>query len=335
MTGALIVDARAWPSWWSIVISRTAVVVPQQSAFVVERLGTYRGTLDAGFHILLPVHRRHPLPPLAQGDGGRHPRAGLHHARQRAGARRRRALPEGARTPSAPPTASPTTCSPSASSRRPRCAARSARSTSTAPSRSARTSTSQVVNELDKAIGALGHQGAALRDQEHHAARRTCSPRWRSRCAPSARSAPSILTSEGERDAAINNAEGEKQQVIKASEAKRQQQINEAEGGRGAILRRRRRDGRGHPQGRRGDPDAGRLSRRCSCASPSSTSNRFGELAKEGNTHGPAGERRRRRLDDRARDERDAPAAAPGLTQSRSIAPWPSVLRRSIERPLR
>src|SRR2546428_13663825 len=37
------------------VISRTAVVVPQQSAFVVERLGRYRATLDAGFHILLPV----------------------------------------------------------------------------------------------------------------------------------------------------------------------------------------------------------------------------------------------------------------------------------------
>jgi regulator of protease activity HflC (stomatin/prohibitin superfamily) len=45
-----------------------------------------------------------------------------------------------------------------------------------------------------------------------------------------------ILTSEGERDAAINHAEGEKQQVIKASEAKKQQQINEAEGAAAAIL---------------------------------------------------------------------------------------------------
>src|SRR6187397_2508139 len=45
-----------------------------------------------------------------------------------------------------------------------------------------------------------------------------------------------ILTSEGERDAAINKAEGEKQQVIKASEARRQQQINEAEGQAEAIL---------------------------------------------------------------------------------------------------
>src|SRR5947199_10342330 len=45
-----------------------------------------------------------------------------------------------------------------------------------------------------------------------------------------------ILTSEGTRDALINNAEGDKQQVIKASEARRQQQINEAEGQANAIL---------------------------------------------------------------------------------------------------
>jgi regulator of protease activity HflC (stomatin/prohibitin superfamily) len=45
-----------------------------------------------------------------------------------------------------------------------------------------------------------------------------------------------ILQSEGERDAAINSAEGQKQQVIKASEAKKQQQINEAEGQASAIL---------------------------------------------------------------------------------------------------
>lgn len=45
-----------------------------------------------------------------------------------------------------------------------------------------------------------------------------------------------ILTSEGERDAAINSAEGQKQQVIKASEANKQQQINEALGQAEAIL---------------------------------------------------------------------------------------------------
>jgi regulator of protease activity HflC (stomatin/prohibitin superfamily) len=45
-----------------------------------------------------------------------------------------------------------------------------------------------------------------------------------------------ILTSEGQRDAAVNTAEGAKQEVIKASEARRQQQINEAEGEASAIM---------------------------------------------------------------------------------------------------
>ena len=45
-----------------------------------------------------------------------------------------------------------------------------------------------------------------------------------------------ILTSEGERDAVINQAEGDKQQVIKASEAAKLKQINESEGEAAAIL---------------------------------------------------------------------------------------------------
>lgn len=44
-----------------------------------------------------------------------------------------------------------------------------------------------------------------------------------------------ILESEGVRDAQINRAEGQKQKVIKESEAKRQSQINEAEGEASAI----------------------------------------------------------------------------------------------------
>jgi regulator of protease activity HflC (stomatin/prohibitin superfamily) len=37
-----------------ILFIKTAVVVPQRSEFVVERLGKYNATLDAGFHILIP-----------------------------------------------------------------------------------------------------------------------------------------------------------------------------------------------------------------------------------------------------------------------------------------
>lgn len=36
------------------VLWKTAVIVPQRSEFVVERLGKYRTTLEAGFHILIP-----------------------------------------------------------------------------------------------------------------------------------------------------------------------------------------------------------------------------------------------------------------------------------------
>ena len=52
-----------------VAIAKTARVVPQREQFVVERLGKYRTTLDAGFHILLPfidkVSYRHSLKELA------------------------------------------------------------------------------------------------------------------------------------------------------------------------------------------------------------------------------------------------------------------------------
>src|SRR5512137_1602865 len=48
-----------------IILAKTAVVVPQQSAYVVERLGKFSGVLDAGFHVLLPfvdvIRYRHTL----------------------------------------------------------------------------------------------------------------------------------------------------------------------------------------------------------------------------------------------------------------------------------
>ncbi len=41
-----------------IAIIKTAVIVPQKTAYIVERLGKYRCTLDAGFHILVPFFDR-------------------------------------------------------------------------------------------------------------------------------------------------------------------------------------------------------------------------------------------------------------------------------------
>ncbi len=48
-----------------ITIIKTAVIVPQKTAYIVERLGKYRCTLEAGFHILVPfidrIAYRHTL----------------------------------------------------------------------------------------------------------------------------------------------------------------------------------------------------------------------------------------------------------------------------------
>lgn len=38
-----------------VLLAKTSVVVPQQHAYVVERLGRYSGTLSPGFHLLLPL----------------------------------------------------------------------------------------------------------------------------------------------------------------------------------------------------------------------------------------------------------------------------------------
>src|ERR687897_22535 len=52
-----------------IIFAKTAIVVPQQSAYVVERLGKFAGILHAGFHILVPfidvIRYRHTLKEMA------------------------------------------------------------------------------------------------------------------------------------------------------------------------------------------------------------------------------------------------------------------------------
>ena len=64
MDGALIV-LLVVAVFLLFVVYRTAVVVPQQSAYVVERLGRYHATMNAGFHLLVPfvdaIRYRHTL----------------------------------------------------------------------------------------------------------------------------------------------------------------------------------------------------------------------------------------------------------------------------------
>src|SRR5713226_6178381 len=65
MLGGLFIVAVFFAFFVLYLFSRTAVVVPQQNAYVVERLGRFSGVLDAGFHILVPffdvIRYRHSL----------------------------------------------------------------------------------------------------------------------------------------------------------------------------------------------------------------------------------------------------------------------------------
>ena len=37
-----------------IIVAKTAVVVPQQSAYVIERLGKFHGILEPGLNLIIP-----------------------------------------------------------------------------------------------------------------------------------------------------------------------------------------------------------------------------------------------------------------------------------------
>jgi regulator of protease activity HflC (stomatin/prohibitin superfamily) len=216
------------------VVVKTAVVVPQQNAFVVERLGRFHGVLDAGFHILLPfidaIRYRHTLKEQALDipeqvcitkDNVQVAVDGILYLKvldaQRASygiADYYYAISQLAQT-----------------------ALRSEIGKIDLDRTFEERShiNSMVIAELDKATGPWGvkvlryeiknitppHDVLAAMEKQMRAEREKRAV---------------ILGSEGERDAAINSAEGKKQQVIKASEAARQQQINEAEGQAQAIL---------------------------------------------------------------------------------------------------
>lgn len=216
------------------VIAKTAVVVPQQSAYVVERLGKYSATLDAGFHILLPfvdrIRYKHSLKETAIDipeqvcitrdnvqvavDGILYLKV-LHPQRASYGISDYGfALIQLAQT---------TLRSEIGKIELDRTFEE-------------RTNINiQVVNELDKASDPWGVKVLRYEIKNITPPKDVLNAMEKQMRAEREKRAV-ILTSEGERDAAINQAEGEKQQVIKASEAKKQQQINEAEGAAAAIL---------------------------------------------------------------------------------------------------
>jgi regulator of protease activity HflC (stomatin/prohibitin superfamily) len=217
-----------------IVIAKTAIVVPQQSAYVVERLGRYHATLSAGFHVLLPfvdtIRYRHTLKEMAVDipaqvcitrdnvqvgvDGVLYLKV-LNPERTSYGISDYMfAISQLAQTTL-------------------RSEVGKIDLDKTFEERT--NINTAVVTELDKATESWGvkvlryeiknitppHDVLAAMEKQMRAEREKRAV---------------ILTSEGTRDAAINTADGAKQEVIKQSEARKQQQINEAEGQAAAIM---------------------------------------------------------------------------------------------------
>ncbi|HZN44045.1 MAG TPA: stomatin-like protein [Nitrospiraceae bacterium] len=216
-----------------LVIAKTARIVPQQSAYVVERLGRYSRTLSAGFHILVPfidsVQYKHSLKETAidipeqiciTRDNVQVSVDGILYLKvldpQRASygiSDHRFAITQLAQTAL-------------------RSEVGKIELDRTFEERT--NINTQVVNELDKASEPWGIKVLRYEIKNITPPKDVLNAMEKQMRAEREKRAV-ILTSEGERDAAINQAEGEKQQAIKASEGKKQQQINEAEGAAAAI----------------------------------------------------------------------------------------------------
>jgi regulator of protease activity HflC (stomatin/prohibitin superfamily) len=217
-----------------IILLKTAIVVPQQSAYIVQRLGRYSKTLQAGFHILIPgvekVAYRHSLKEAAIDiaeqicitkdnvqvgiDGVLYLQV-LDPARASYGiADYHFAISQLAQTTL-------------------RSEIGKIDLDRTFEERA--TINANVVTELDKATEPWGVKVLRYEIKNINPPHDVLQAMEKQMRAEREKRAV-ILTSEGERDAKINQAEGEKQRVIKESEAARQQQINEAAGEAEAIL---------------------------------------------------------------------------------------------------
>ena len=217
-----------------IIIAKTAIVVPQQSAFVVQYLGKYSRTLNAGFHILVPfaeaVAYRHSLKEIAVDipeqicitrdnvqvgvDAVLYMQVLDPHLASYGITNYGFAISQLAQTTL-------------------RSEIGKIELDRTFEARGV--INANVVGELDKASVAWGVKVLRYEIKNITPPKDVLSAmekQMRAECEKRA----VVLTSEGERDAKINSAEGDKQRVIKQSEATKQQQINEAEGQAQAIL---------------------------------------------------------------------------------------------------
>jgi regulator of protease activity HflC (stomatin/prohibitin superfamily) len=217
-----------------IIIAKTAVVVPQQSAYVVERLGKYAGTLHAGFHILTPfidvVRYKHTLKEMAidipeqvciTKDNVQVGVDGVIYMKV--------IDPERASYGISNYVFAITQLAQTAL----RSEIGKIDLDRTFEERS--TINGFVVTELDQASEPWGVKVLRYEIKNINPPREVLDAMEKQMRAEREKRA-AILQSEGIRDSKINTAEGVKQETIKNSEAKRQQQINEAEGQGQAIL---------------------------------------------------------------------------------------------------
>jgi regulator of protease activity HflC (stomatin/prohibitin superfamily) len=217
-----------------IVTARTAIVVPQQSAFVVERLGRYSDSLRAGLHILVPfvdtVSYKHSLKENAIDVAEQvcitrdNVQVGIDAVIYLQVVDPQRASYGISDYKSAIIQLAQTTL---------RSEIGKLVLDRTFEERA--TINQSVVSELDKACEPWGVKVLRYEIRNITPPKGVLEAMEKQMRAEREKRAL-ILTSEGERDAAINTAEGQKSRVIKASEANQQQQINEAEGQAGAIL---------------------------------------------------------------------------------------------------
>ena len=217
-----------------LIIFKTAVIVPQQSAYVIESLGKYSRTLRAGFHILIPFIEsaayKHSLKELAfdipeqiciTKDNVQVGVDGVLYLQVIDPERASYGITDFAFAIS-------------------QLAQTTLRSEigkidldRTFEERGS--INANVVSELDKASDPWGVKVLRYEIKNINPPHDVLTAMEKQMRAEREKRAV-ILTSEGERDAKINEAEGEKQRVIKESEAVKQQQINEAEGEAEAIL---------------------------------------------------------------------------------------------------
>lgn len=217
-----------------IILAKTAVIVPQQTAFVVERLGKFSTTLHAGFHILIPffdvARYKHTLKEVAVDvpeqvcitrDNVQVSIDGILYMKVLDPERASYGI----------------TDYKFAISQLAQTTLRSEiGKIDLDRTFEERTNINiQVVNELDKASEPWGIKVLRYEIRNISPPQDVLNAMEKQMRAEREKRAV-VLTSEGERDAVINAADGNKQQVIKASEAKKQQQINEAEGQAAAIL---------------------------------------------------------------------------------------------------